>query len=171
VDFAGLRYADCPTVDVEVTIDAPARVVWELVSDVDLPARFSEEFQGARWLDGATGPAVGARFVGTNNHPVVGSWQTTCTVIEYEPERRLTYVVSDPERPAATWRFTVAATNGQTSLRQWARIGPGPSLLNPVIDAQPAQEGRIVAGRLKQLHANMTATLTGIKRLAERFGL
>ena len=31
---------------------APA-VVWALVCDIQLPARFSAEFEGAEWLDGA----------------------------------------------------------------------------------------------------------------------
>ena len=59
-----MLYADCPTVDVDVLIDAPIERVWQLVTDIELPARFSSEFLGATWLD--EGPRVGARFVGRN---------------------------------------------------------------------------------------------------------
>ncbi len=52
-----------PGVTVEVDIAAPAQRVWELVTDVNLPSRFSGEFQGGEWVDG-DGPRVGARFVG-----------------------------------------------------------------------------------------------------------
>ncbi len=57
-----VRLADEPGTWAEVRIDAPSAQVWDLVTDLDLPARFSEEFMGAEWTDG--GPAVGARFVG-----------------------------------------------------------------------------------------------------------
>jgi len=148
--------------------------VWSLVTDIGLPARFSPEFQGAEWLDDATGPAVGARFLGRNRHPVAGTWQTLCTIVDYEHQRRLAYVVTGPPgsgledtRPAATWRFELApGTPGL--LRYRARIGPGRSLLSRVIDADPAGERRIVAARLAELRGNMTATLTGIKDLAEQ---
>ena len=46
-----MRYADGPTVEVEVLIDAPIERVWALVADIELPARFSTEFLGATWLD------------------------------------------------------------------------------------------------------------------------
>ncbi|HET6503020.1 MAG TPA: SRPBCC family protein [Amycolatopsis sp.] len=164
----GPRYADCPTVEDEVTVHATADAVWALVTDIGLPARFSDEFQGARWLDGATGPGQGARFVGSNTHPLAGSWQTTCTIAEFEPGRCLAYVVNDPENPTATWRFTLIREKGQIRLRMWARIGPGPSELTRVIEANPAKEPSIVAHRLTELRGNITATLAGIKHLAEQ---
>ena len=63
-----MKYADGPTVEVEVRVDAPPSVVWGLVTDIDLPSRFSSEFQGAQWVDDA-GPALGSRFTGRNQHP------------------------------------------------------------------------------------------------------
>ena len=55
------------TVRIQRLLPGPIERVWALVTDIDLPARFSSEFQGATWLD--DGPAVGARFVGHNHHP------------------------------------------------------------------------------------------------------
>jgi hypothetical protein len=52
-------------------------------------------------------------------------------------------------------------------LRQFARIGPGRSGINLVIDRTPEREERIVAFRLAELRTNMEATLYGIKALAE----
>ena len=40
-------------------------VIWALVTDIDLPARFSGELQSVEWLDGATAVEVGNRFRGT----------------------------------------------------------------------------------------------------------
>lgn len=163
------RYEDCPAVEVETIVHASPAVVWRFVTDIGVPARFSPEFKGAHWLDGATGPSKGARFVGRNEHPEAGAWKTVCTIVDYEPERRFGYVVEDPERPAATWRFVVEPLDsGGVRLRQWARIGPGPSLLNIVIDADPADEQEIVDGRMAELRENMTLTVHGIKSLAEQ---
>ena len=49
---------------VTVHMDAPPETVWALVSDVTKIGQFSPETFEAEWLDGATGPAVGARFRG-----------------------------------------------------------------------------------------------------------
>ncbi|GDY30668.1 SRPBCC family protein [Gandjariella thermophila] len=167
MDSAGLRYTDGPTVEVDVLIDAPTEAVWELVTDMSLPSRFSGEFQGAEWLDGATGPAVGARFVGTNEHPAIGTWQTTSTIVEYQPGRCLEYAVQDPAQPAARWRITLEPEGDRTRLRQWMRIGPGPSPLRSAIEAAPEKEARILDRRMSELRRNMTATVRGIKELAE----
>src|SRR5580658_6722882 len=59
-----VRYADGPTVRVDLLIDAPIERVWALVSDVGVPALFSTELQEGRWLDVDPGPSVGSRFVG-----------------------------------------------------------------------------------------------------------
>ena len=71
-----MKYAECPTVTVSADIDAPAAAVWGLVADIGLPSRFSSEVSGADWLDGASQPALGARFVGYSAHDAIGSWST-----------------------------------------------------------------------------------------------
>ena len=43
---------------------APPEKIWDLVSDVTKIGRYSPETFEAEWLDGATGPAVGAKFRG-----------------------------------------------------------------------------------------------------------
>jgi hypothetical protein len=162
-----VRYADGPTVEVDVHVEAGADRVWELVTDINLPARFSSEFQGARWLGGATGPALGARFAGRNRHPAAGEWETTCVVVACEPRRVFAWAVGDPSHPSATWRFEVVEEAGGVRLRQWAQIGPAPSGLTPAIEAMPDKEERIVARRLEEHRTNMQANVDGIKALAE----
>ena len=41
-----------PQIEREIVIDAPIERVWELVTDIGLPSRFSSEFRGATWVDG-----------------------------------------------------------------------------------------------------------------------
>ena len=49
---------------VTVHIAAPPDRIWELLSDVTKIGRYSPETFEAEWLEGATGPAVGAKFRG-----------------------------------------------------------------------------------------------------------
>ena len=158
-----MRYADCPTVSVSVVVDAPPSVVWPLVTDINLPARFSSEFLGATWVE------EGKSFVGRNGHPARGEWETTSYIVDYDEERAFGWAVMSVETPSARWRFSLepSADGGTTTLRQWAQMGPGPSGLTPAIEAMPDKEDRIVARRLEEWRTNMQATVDGIKALAE----
>jgi hypothetical protein len=166
-DAAELKYADCPTTEAELVVAAPPSVVWPLVCDIAMPARFSSEFQDGQWLDGTAGPALGARFRGRNYHEAVGTWETVSTIFEFEPERVFGWAVGDPAVPAARWRFSLEPAAAGTRLRQWMQIGPGESGISALIQQMPDKESRILRRRLREHHANMTATLDGIKKLAE----
>jgi hypothetical protein len=168
VDQPELRLSDCPTAEVSVVIAATPWAVWPLVSDIQVPARFSSEFQGAEWLDGAPGPSLGARFKGRNYHPARGEWETTSTICEYQPERQFGWSVGSPEFPAARWRFILEPQAvGETRLTHWVQLGPGPSGISYVIESVPDKESRILRRRLAEHRANMQATIAGIKDLAE----
>ena len=155
-----MRYADGPTVEVEARISAPLQVVWDLISDITTPTRFSDELQEVHWIDET-------RFTGRNQHPAVGEWETVCTVVASQPEAVFAWVVGDPENPSAQWRFSLEPAGQATLLRQWMRIGPAPSGLTPAILAMPDKEERIIERRLGEHRANMQATVDGIKALAE----
>jgi hypothetical protein len=167
VELPELRYRDCPTVEVDQLVAAAPAAVWTFVSDIELPARFSEEFRGASWLDGSVGPCVGARFVGRNHHPAIGDWETTSTICEYEPGRLFGWAVGDADHPSARWRFTLRPEGTGTRLTQWMQMGPARSGINQAIDAMPDKESKILHRRLAEHRANMEATLAGIKELAE----
>ena len=155
-----MKYADGPTVEVEILIDAPPATVWRLASDPTTPARFSDELLEVHWIDDH-------RFVGRNRHPAIGEWETTCTVVAHEPETTFAWAVGEPDHPSAEWRFTLTGHGEGTRLHQWLRIGPAPSGLTSAIEAMPDKEERIIDRRLAEHRANMTATLQGIKQLAE----
>lgn len=173
-----MKYLDSPSTEVATDIEAPPRSVWALVTDIELPARFSSELQRVEWLDGASGPVVGASFAGHNRHPVLGDWRTVSYVAELEAERVFGWVVvdadgifggeaADPDRPMARWRFVLEPQGGGTAVRISVRMGPARSGLNLAIDQRPDQEEALVQHRLRELGAGMTETLTGLKALAE----
>jgi uncharacterized membrane protein len=56
VEWTGARYADRPTVEVPIEIDAPPERVWAIVSDIETMPGASPELQGVEWLDGPRSP-------------------------------------------------------------------------------------------------------------------
>lgn len=119
-------------------------------------------------MEGAEGPAVGARFLG---HQVRGdrTWETTSVVIESEPSVSFAWAVGDPANASATWRYQLARDgSGGTVVRYRVVMGPGPSGLTAVIAEMPDLEESIIVNRLKEHKRNMTATLEAIKRAAEQ---
>ena len=160
------RYADGRTASTEVAIGAPVSVVWSLISDINVPARFSPELQGARWVE--AGPALGARFEGDNRHRSVGEWTTTSTLTAYEEPHVFEWTVGDVNNKTARWRFDLVADGDQACVMRFsAEMGPGPSGLRTAIEAMPDREAEIVANRLREWTANMALTVEGIKALAE----
>jgi len=160
-------YADLPTVTVSVEVDASPSALWPLISDINMPARFSGEFQGATWTEPHTGPALGARFVGTNQHPAIGEWNVPCSVAVYQPDVAFGWDPGGPDAPFAKWRFTLEPHGSQTTLVFSGQMGFGPSGLTAAIEARPDREEQIVDRRLEEWRTNMTATAEGIKQLAE----
>jgi hypothetical protein len=149
------------TVDVEVQIDAPPVAVWGLITDVARIGDFSPECVHAEWLDGATGPAVGARFAGTNRRMLpreftasdesadtIAEWTRPCTVIACEQPLVFAYVVGDrfDESPASEWTFDVVPEGNGSRLRQRFRHLPeGRTGTRLQADSQPERAAEIVA--------------------------
>jgi polyketide cyclase/dehydrase/lipid transport protein len=108
---------------VSTHVSAPADRVWRLVSDVARMGEWSPETISAEWLDGATGPTVGARFRGRNKRR--GSWRTTCTVTAAEPAGTFAFRVG---RGETTWRYDVASDGDDCVLTESFEIvkPPGP---------------------------------------------
>ena len=167
MEWTGARYADKPTVEARIWIDAPPARVWKLVSDIELMPAMSSELRSVEWLDGANGPAAGARFAGRSRHEALGEWESTSQVTEFEPERAFGWAVGDPADPAALWRFLLEPKDGGTELAEWVQMGPGPSGLSLAIGAMPDKEQKIVFVRMREFERNMTATLEQIKARAE----
>ena len=167
MEWTGARYADNPTVQVQTWIDVLPGRVWELVSDIELMPTMSQELQSVEWLDGASAPAVGAKFIGRSKHESLGEWATTSHVIECEPERVFAWAVEDPANPTAIWRFRLEPKNGGTELSEWMQMGPARSGLSFAIDRMPEKEQKIVFVRMREFEQNMAATLAHIKNLAE----
>jgi uncharacterized protein YndB with AHSA1/START domain len=104
---------------VTVHMAAPPERIWDLVSDVTKIGRYSPETFEAEWLDGASGPAVGARFRGhvkrNGRGPV---YWTTCTVSACEPGREFAFGVGKADKPLNTWRYVLAPAGDGTDVTE-----------------------------------------------------
>src|SRR5262245_39779084 len=86
-----------------VHMAAPADKIWRLIADVRNIGQFSPETFEAEWLDGAKGPALGARFRGHVKRNEIGPvYWTTCRVTACEPGREFGFAVLIRDRPANT---------------------------------------------------------------------
>jgi hypothetical protein len=130
-------------------------------------AHVRPQLQAVEWVDDANAVEVGARFRGRNKHEAFGDWATVCEVVEVEDQRRWVYNVIGPEGVSGTWAFEVEPASDGVLVRQWARMGPGPSGLTPAIVAQPDKEARIVSRRLAEWQQNMQANLEQVRSRAE----
>jgi ligand-binding SRPBCC domain-containing protein len=104
---------------VTVHMAAPARTIWEFVSDVSNTSRYSEETFEAEWLDGATGPAVGVRFRGhvlRNGRPP--AYWTTCRITGCDPGKEFGFVVEAAGREVINWRYAFTASGEGTDVTE-----------------------------------------------------
>ena len=160
-----LSFADGPGAIAEVDIAAPPATVWSLVTDINLPARFSNEFIGAEWAGDDRG--VGAMFHGRNHHEAIGEWTIPCFVDVFDEPRAVGWCTGDADNPGARWRFDLEPCEGGTRLRFSYAMGPGPSGTTMAITNNPGKETRVLRRRINEVHANMQQTVEGVKQLAE----
>jgi hypothetical protein len=98
---------------------APPDRVWALVSDVTQIGKFSPETFEAEWLDGATGPAIGARFRGHVKRNERGpTYWTTCTVTACEPGREFAFAVGPSADPLNVWGYRLEPAGDGTDVTE-----------------------------------------------------
>ena len=110
---------------VTVHMAAPPERVWDLVSDVTKIGRYSPETFEAEWLDGATGPAVGARFRGHVKRNGRGpTYWTEATVTSCEPNRDFGFGVGAPGKALNTWRYRLEPAGDGTDVTESFELTP-----------------------------------------------
>ncbi len=148
-------------VRVQRDIAAPAERVWSMVADVTRMGEWSPETTSCRWVKGASGPAVGARFRG-NNRRGARRWFTDCKVVEATPGERFAFRVTVGPFPVATWAYGFEPTDEGCRVteefhdeRGWVAANGG-RLISGVADRTPHNQ------------AGMETTLANLAAIAER---
>jgi len=104
-------------------INAPPQVVWSLVSDLERMSEWSPEVYAIDWLDGATGAAKGATFVGKNRIGMI-RWRMRVRIIEFEPSRRLVFATQEHNADQTRWSFNIEPIgNGSRLTERFEVVG------------------------------------------------
>lgn len=150
------------TRELSMVVRADALRVWSMVTDVRRMGEWSPETESAEWIDGATGPAVGARFKGHNRKGRT-RWSTTCEVIESQPGKVFAFAVGKAAKPETVWRydFEPVAEGVQVteSFELIKPLGFGSRLVTRVTTG--------VKDRPADMEDGVRATLAALKRAAE----
>lgn len=113
-----------PTISRSTEVAADPMAVWSIVTDLPGMGELSPENVGGRWVGGATGPAVGARFRGVNRNGE-REWWTKVRVVACEPGRRFTFDVRTPFGVRVSrWSYEITPTaTGCRLTEHWYRVG------------------------------------------------
>jgi Polyketide cyclase / dehydrase and lipid transport len=111
---------------VTVHMKATPGQVWDLVSDVTRIGSYSPETFEAVWIDGATGPALGAKFRGHVKRNGKGPvYWTTCTVTASEPGRVFAFGVGNKaDAPLNVWRYDIVAAGDGSDVTESFTLTP-----------------------------------------------
>lgn len=98
-------------IEVSRVLPASPEAVYALVSDLPRMGEFSNENTGGSWVKGATGPAVGARFKGTNAKGKK-KWTTDVVVTTADPGKEFAFDVTAAGMKVAGWGFAIEPAEG-----------------------------------------------------------
>jgi hypothetical protein len=138
-------------------IHASPQRVYHLVSNLPRMGEFSPECYSVEWLNGADGPAVGARFLGHNRAGPL-KWSRIGTVITANPGQEFCFATEEDGHEATVWRYqftpspagTIATESFDTVWVRWW-----------------LHAAHVITRRERQLHRGMRQTLERVKAAAE----
>jgi uncharacterized protein YndB with AHSA1/START domain len=139
-----------------VHINAPAEVLFDMITDVARMGEWSPECVGAE-VPTALPIAPGVTFTGKNSRGGQ-EWSTVCTVIAAEHPTSFAFVAGDPET-ATTWTYELRALSDQAT--EVTESFDSAALRNPELATQ-------LTGRHEQLLSDIATTLDTLKNVAER---
>jgi len=148
--------------EARVHVSAPPEKIYDMVSDVTRMGEWSPETAKAQWLDGATGPAVGARFKGTNKRGLL-RWSTKPEVVAADPGREFAFVTKGMG-PSTKWsyRFEPTADGGADVTESFEMLDDIPGY---ILFCDRYLMG--VKDRKADLEQGMQQTLERVKKAAE----
>jgi hypothetical protein len=149
--------------EVEITVAAPPETVYALVADVTRMPELSPEVVGCRWLDGATGPAVGARFEAVNARAGGRQWRNRPVVTVAEPGREIAWARTERFAGTLTWRYRLEPADGGTRVVESYRVDRPVSRLGWFFIEKVYRAG----SRREELRAGMRTTLERLRAVAE----
>jgi hypothetical protein len=150
--------------EVSLLIQAPAEELYALVADVTRTPEFSPAVVRCTWLDGATGPAVGARFEAVNTTEAGKTWKNRPVVTAAVPGRVFAFSRTEPFAGTLLWRYDFVPESGGTRVTESYEVTKPVTRLGWFIIEKIFRAGDVPAG----LRAGMQTTLERLRATAER---
>jgi uncharacterized protein YndB with AHSA1/START domain len=91
--------------EVSLSMSAKPEDVYAAVADVTRMPEFSPELRECRWLEGATGPVVGARFAARNKVTRGPSWVNKPVITALDPGRAISWTRTEPLGGTVEWSY------------------------------------------------------------------
>ena len=140
----------------EVEIDAPADVVYDLVTDVARMGEWSPECVRCEWI-GEPGQ-VGSTFKG-HNRSGPARWTTVARVLVADRPREFTFATLYKDNPSTRWTYRFEG-DGPTKVTESFESIKSPPMI-------ALAERLFLRNRQAQLEEGMAKTLSAIKAAAE----
>lgn len=154
---------DFDTDTVTMRMQASPEAIYDIVADVTRTPEFSPEILECTWLDGATGPAVGARFKARNKVPNRPSWNNKPIVTQAEPGRVFSFARTEPFGGTVEWTYRFESDGDGTIVTETYAVTRKVSPIGWFIIG--VLGGR--KDRRSDLRAGKTQTLERIKAVVE----
>ncbi len=157
---SGHRRAD---VEVSTVVDASPDATWQVVADPTAMSGLTVECTEMQWTGSSRRPEVGARFRGRNRSGW-RRWTTMCTIVDYEPGRRVAWDVRLGPVDVARWGYTVSPGDDEgTTVLTEDFTDHRPRLVRAT-----GRLSRGVSDTAAHNRANMTATLERVRSQVQR---
>jgi uncharacterized protein YndB with AHSA1/START domain len=149
--------------ELSIYIDAPPEAVYNLVADVTRTPEYSPEVSAAKWVNGARGPAAGARFRARNTIKKF-SWHNTPIVTVAEPGREFAFARTEPFCGTVQWRYRFEPDAGGTQVTEsYLVVRPITRLGWVLVSGFGADKDR-----RRTMHEGIKASLERLRTIAER---
>jgi hypothetical protein len=143
------------------SVALPERL-WDLVSDVTSMGAWSPECRSCEWSGGATGPEIGARFIGHSRRGPI-RFSRACEVTASDPGREFAFRTMFRGKESVRWRYRFEPTATGTRVSESFEVMSMPPWVRLLhrIPGMRAKARRDVAG-------SMTTTLGRLVAAAEQ---
>jgi hypothetical protein len=150
--------------EVSTYVDASPYVVYDLVADVTRTPELSTDVVQCSWIDGASGPEVGARFKAVNTAGRGPKWSNKPVITVADRGREFAFSRTELIAGTLLWRYRFTPEGRGTKVTESYEVTKTLPLIGWfVIGTLYGQKDR-----RSDLHTSMQATLERLRRIAEK---
>lgn len=149
---------------VSAYVEASPDVLYGLVADITRMPEFSPEIRRCTWLDGATSPAIGARFAAVNKVQRRPAWTNEPVVTIVEPGRAFAFARTERFAGTVEWTYRFEPEGSGTRVIESYEVTRPITLIGWFVIG--GLFGR--KDRRGDLRAGMQQTLERMRAVAER---